>query len=255
MANASHTGSASGNVSTSTVGPSSASGSGSYPKKKTSTEKEIVQSRLELASALSHIGYRSYDKAAQSFLKIGAVKELGDWIGKVSGGVTFLNLSSCTELRWKLITPSDIAIFGTLCALASMTRGAIKSQLLENTVFGLYIEQEPYIRELLEAYISSNFKTVLELLSKYSVCRCSLPVPYIFGPHTQTNLDPPLYWCAPISTCQWTCNYDQEQRCCAILPALLIYHSTFFVLSQHIQSSLDATLFSLIGWVRFLGGQ
>jgi len=84
MANASHTGSASGNVSTSTVGPSSASGSGSYSKKKTSTEKEIVQSRLELASALSYIGHGSYDKAAQSFLKIGAVKELGDWIGKVS---------------------------------------------------------------------------------------------------------------------------------------------------------------------------
>ena len=74
-----------------------------------------------------------------------------------------------------------------------MTRGAIKSQLLENTVFGLYIEQEPYIRELLEAYISSNFKTVLELLSKYSVCCCSLSVPHIFGSHAQTNLDPPLY--------------------------------------------------------------
>jgi len=43
------------------------------------------------------MGHGSYDKAAQSFLKIGAVKELGDWIGKVSG-VTFLDLSGCTEL-------------------------------------------------------------------------------------------------------------------------------------------------------------
>jgi len=60
-----------------------------------------------------------------------------------------------------------------------MTRGVIKSQLLENAVFSLYIEQEPYIRELLEAYINSNFKTVLELLSKYSVCHRSLPVPHI----------------------------------------------------------------------------
>jgi len=83
-ANASNTGSTSGNISTSTVGPSSAGGSGPYPKKKTSTEKDIVQSRLDLASALSHIGHRNYSKAAQSFLKIGAVKELGDWIGKVS---------------------------------------------------------------------------------------------------------------------------------------------------------------------------
>lgn len=60
-----------------------------------------------------------------------------------------------------------------------MTRGAIKSQLLENAVFGLYIEQEPYVRELLEAYISNNFKTVLELLSKYSVCRPLLPALHV----------------------------------------------------------------------------
>lgn len=56
-----------------------------------------------------------------------------------------------------------------------MSRGAIKAQLLDNAVFGVYIEQEPYVRELLEAYINSNFKTTLELLSKYSV-RPSTPV-------------------------------------------------------------------------------
>ncbi len=50
-----------------------------------------------------------------------------------------------------------------------MPRAAIKAQLLDNAVFGVYIEQEPYVRELLEAYINSNFKTTLGLLSKYSV--------------------------------------------------------------------------------------
>ena len=45
----------------------------------------------------------------------------------------------------------------------------LKAQLLENSVFGLYIEQEPYVRELIEAYMGSHFKTVLELLSRYSV--------------------------------------------------------------------------------------
>ncbi|KXN81035.1 COP9 signalosome complex subunit 1 [Leucoagaricus sp. SymC.cos] len=139
----------SGTTPTSTVGPSAAGASGANVKKKTPTEREIVQSRLELASALSYLGQGSYEKAAQSFLRIGSAKELGDWIGK-------------------LITPSDIAIYGTLCALASMSRAAIKAQLLDNAVFGVYIEQEPYIRELLEAYINSNFKTALELLSRYS---------------------------------------------------------------------------------------
>ncbi|KAG6818323.1 hypothetical protein H0H93_005994, partial [Arthromyces matolae] len=31
-----------------------------------------------------------------------------------------------------------------------------------------YIEQEPYVRELIEAYMASDFKTVLERLNKYS---------------------------------------------------------------------------------------
>lgn len=67
------------------------------------------------------------------------------------------------------MTPSDIAIYGTLCGLASMSRSAIKARLLDNSVFSVYIEQEPYVRELLEAYVGSNFKTTLELLSRYSV--------------------------------------------------------------------------------------
>ena len=68
------------------------------------------------------------------------------------------------------MAPGDIAIYGTLCALATFQRSAIKSKILENSIFGSYIEQEPYMRELIEAYMNSNFKVVLELLSRYSVC-------------------------------------------------------------------------------------
>lgn len=67
------------------------------------------------------------------------------------------------------MAPGDIAIYGTLCALSSLSRSAIKVQVLENSIFGVYIEQEPYVRDLIEAYMGSNFKSVLELLSRYSV--------------------------------------------------------------------------------------
>jgi COP9 signalosome complex subunit 1 len=55
-----------------------------------------------------------------------------------------------------------------------MSRSAIKS-LTGNAIFSAYIEQEPYIRELIQSYLSSDFKNVLELLERYSVCL----VPYI----------------------------------------------------------------------------
>ncbi|KAF4613096.1 hypothetical protein D9613_010813 [Agrocybe pediades] len=134
--------------------PQGGSGTTSAPQpvantKKKSAERDNVQAKLDLATALSHLGQASYEKAALAFLKIGSPKDLGDWIGK-------------------LIAPGDIAIYGTLCSLATFPRSAIKSRILENSIFGSYIEQEPYIRELIEAYMNSNFKTVLDLLNKYS---------------------------------------------------------------------------------------
>jgi len=60
-----------------------AQASSSSAAKKRSSERENIQSKLDLAGALSYLGQGSYEKAAHSFLKIGNVKELGDWVGKV----------------------------------------------------------------------------------------------------------------------------------------------------------------------------
>ncbi|KAI9567610.1 G protein pathway suppressor 1 [Boletus coccyginus] len=128
-------------------GPTSAS---SQPtSKKPSPQREQVQSKLDFAMALSHLGQGNYEKAATLFLRLGPPDQLGDWVGK-------------------LVAPGDIAIYGTLCALASLSRSAIKAQLLQNPVFSAYIEQEPYIRDVIQAYMSSDFRTTLEILARYS---------------------------------------------------------------------------------------
>lgn len=76
----------------------------------------------------------------------------------------------------QFLAPGDIAIYGALCALATFPRPSIQSQLLENDHFGVYIEQEPYVRELIDAYMGSRFKTVLEILDRFSVRLPSHPV-------------------------------------------------------------------------------
>ncbi|KAF8551847.1 hypothetical protein OG21DRAFT_1512235 [Imleria badia] len=131
-----------------TTGAESGAASASTAKK-LSPEREQVQSKLDFAMALSHLGQGNYEKAASLFLRLGPPEQLGDWVGK-------------------LVAPGDIAIYGTLCALASLSRSAIKSQLLRNPVFSAYIEQEPYVRDVIQAYMSSDFKTTLEILSRYS---------------------------------------------------------------------------------------
>ncbi|KAH8112809.1 26S proteasome subunit RPN7-domain-containing protein [Phellopilus nigrolimitatus] len=137
-------------TSTANTGPGGSVPSAQLHKKTApSAEREKVQTKLDVAMALAHLGQASYEKAAVTFLKLGPPKGLEDWDGKI-------------------ISPSDIAIYGTLCALATLSRGAIKAQLLQNEVFTIYLEQEPYVRELVTAYMSSKFKIVLELLEKYS---------------------------------------------------------------------------------------
>ncbi|KAH6903349.1 26S proteasome subunit RPN7-domain-containing protein [Coprinopsis sp. MPI-PUGE-AT-0042] len=87
-------------------------------------EREGVQAKLSLATTLSHLGQGIYEKAANSLLNVGSPSNLVDWIGK-------------------LVAPGDITIYTTLCAPATFPRASIKSRLLENTNFSLYMEHEP----------------------------------------------------------------------------------------------------------------
>ncbi|KDQ06293.1 hypothetical protein BOTBODRAFT_60691 [Botryobasidium botryosum FD-172 SS1] len=112
-----------------------------------SSDHAKVQAKLDFASALAHMTAGRYDKAAYQFSKLG--KGLSDWFGTV-------------------ISPADVAIYATMCALAGLSRSAIKASLLENDTFGFYLQQESYVRELLDAYMASKFKLVLELLEKHS---------------------------------------------------------------------------------------
>lgn len=47
-------------------------------------EKEQIQTKLDLASAFSHLGQGNYEKVASYMFRLGPPKDLGDWAGKVS---------------------------------------------------------------------------------------------------------------------------------------------------------------------------
>jgi COP9 signalosome complex subunit 1 len=48
-----------------------------------SGERDKVQSKLEFATALAHLGQANYEKAAFAFVNLGSADKLGDWVGKV----------------------------------------------------------------------------------------------------------------------------------------------------------------------------
>ena len=65
------------------TGPEAPAGAAQANREKRSAERERVQSKLELATAISQLGQGNYEKAAQTFLKVGQTKTLEDWFGKV----------------------------------------------------------------------------------------------------------------------------------------------------------------------------
>lgn len=76
-----------------------------------------------------------------------------------------LNITPHTQL----VSPSDIAIYTMLCALATLDTPTIRQKLIENDTFGAYMEYEPYVRDMLEAFMGNRFKAMLEILERNSV--------------------------------------------------------------------------------------
>ncbi|KAF8607407.1 PCI-domain-containing protein [Ceratobasidium sp. AG-I] len=141
-------------------------GAGTGGAGKTDVEYEKARSKLQLASGLAQLGQGNFQKAAWTFLKL--EKKVDEWLGT-------------------LVAPADIAIYGTLAALATLTRSQIKASVVESDTFTYFIEHEPYIREIIDAYTTNNFKVVLDLLDRHS-SRHALDI--VLSPHVSalTNL-------------------------------------------------------------------
>jgi 26S proteasome subunit RPN7 len=122
---------------------SSASGSGA----KKIDLHQAVEAKLALCTALSHLANGNYAKATHDFLQPMNAAALAPWNGAI-------------------ISVGDIAVYATLCALATLGRSELKARVVESE--GLAGEGEG-MKELLDAWMASNFRAVLGLLEKFSV--------------------------------------------------------------------------------------
>jgi COP9 signalosome complex subunit 1 len=126
---------------------SSAGGSGGSSGAKKVDLHQSVEAKLALCTALSHLANGNYAKAMHDFLQPMSAAALAPWNGTI-------------------VSVGDIAVYATLCALATLGRSELKARVIESE--GLAGEGEG-MKELLDAWMASNFRTVLGLLEKYSV--------------------------------------------------------------------------------------
>ena len=77
-------------------------------------------------------------------------------------------MSAAALAPWagSIISMGDVGVYATLCSLATLGRAELKTRVVESE--GVAGEGEG-MKELLEAWMASNFRAVLELLSRFSV--------------------------------------------------------------------------------------
>lgn len=133
---------------------------------------QAVEAKLALCTALSHLANGNYTKATHDFLQPMSAALLAPWTGTI-------------------VSVGDIAVYATLCALATLGRSELKARVIESE--GLAGEGEG-MKELLDAWMASNFRTVLGLLEKYSVSAPTSATRYrVFSPPlTEANEHPVL---------------------------------------------------------------
>jgi len=101
---------------------------------------------LSAALGLANLASGTYREAARNFLECPPTL-----------GSTFSDV----------ISPNDIAIYGGLCALASMDRKELKTEVLDNGAFRNFLELEPYMRRAIVYFHTAKYSSCLEILEQY----------------------------------------------------------------------------------------
>ena len=66
-----------------------------------------------------------------------------------------------------VLTSNDVAVYGGLCALASMSRTELQTKVLENGNFRTFLELEPHIRRAISFFCASKYSQCLDILESY----------------------------------------------------------------------------------------
>jgi COP9 signalosome complex subunit 1 len=124
----------------------------------TSEDELFLQPYLYTTEGLAFMDSGEYYNAALRFLQT----QPGLGGNSVPGAIPGVG-SVCNTI----ISPNDVAVYGGLCALATMERNELHSQVLENSKFRTYLELEPHIRRAITFFVNSRYSACLSILEAY----------------------------------------------------------------------------------------
>lgn len=120
-----------------------------------------VLTRLECAAGLAELQQKKYKAAAKHFLAA--------------------NFDHCDFPE--MISTSNVAVYGGLCALATFDRQELKRLVIASSSFKLFLELEPQLRDIIFKFYESKYANCLTLLDEI---RDNLLVDMYIAPHVNT---------------------------------------------------------------------
>lgn len=136
-----------------------------YQSQSQSQPSEPYAGKLSASMGLARLHTNEYRLAAIEFLSTDPALASA----KFDPSAPSIGASLDEETFHEVLTPNDIAIYGSLCALASMSREELQTHLLSNTSFRNFLELEPHVRRAVVFFVASKFSACLEILEDYKV--------------------------------------------------------------------------------------
>ena len=106
----------------------------------------VDRGKLDVALGLAHLSKKDYRQAAFSFLNVP---------------------NGLSDSFASILHVEDVAIYGTLCALATFDRSLIKTKLIDNENVRSMLELVPSMRELVNDFYSGKYGSSLSFLNSY----------------------------------------------------------------------------------------
>uniref|UniRef100_A0A8C9ZSJ7 COP9 signalosome complex subunit 1 n=1 Tax=Sander lucioperca TaxID=283035 RepID=A0A8C9ZSJ7_SANLU len=89
----------------------------------------------------------------------------------------------CGCVSPQLLSPSNVAVYGGLCALATFDRQELQRNVISSSSFKLFLELEPQIRDIIFKFYESKYASCLKLLDEM---KDNLLLDMYLAPHVKT---------------------------------------------------------------------
>ncbi|GLV42287.1 COP9 signalosome subunit 1b [Carabus blaptoides fortunei] len=122
---------------------------------------QIILTRLKCAAGLAELATKKYKSAAKHFLQA--------------------NLDHCDFPE--MLSCSNVAMYGGLCALATFDRHELQKNVIFSSSFKLFLELEPQLRDIIFKFYESKYASCLKLLDEI---KDNLLLDMYIAPHVNT---------------------------------------------------------------------